>query len=94
MSLVWAAHCGKHMEEHLNPSSMQCMEAMKCLGQENLTEYLKPNPFPSDSHLTNYPLYVEKDGDLDERYDCKDFPVTGGLIKGKASMHLPSRLTT
>ena len=82
------------MEEHLNPSSMQCMEAMKCLGQENLTEYLKPNPFPSGSHLTNYPLYVEKDGDLDERYDCKDFPVTGGLIKGKASMHLPSRLTT
>merc|ERR1712228_470725 len=30
---LWAAHCGKHMEEHLNPSSLECMEAMKLLGQ-------------------------------------------------------------
>jgi len=91
---VWAAHCGKHMEEHLNPSSMQCMEAMKWLGQENLTEYLKPHPFPSDSHLMTYPLYVEKDGDLDELHSCEEFPVTGGRIMGKASMFLPNRLTT
>ena len=82
------------MEEHLNPQSMQCMEAMKWLGQDNLTEYLKPNPFESDSHLMSYPLYVEKDGDLDELHDCKTFPVTGGSIKGKSSMFLPNRLTT
>ena len=82
------------MEEHLYPQSMKCMEAMKWLGQDNLREYLKPNPFESDSHLMSYPMYVEKDGDLDELHGCRTFPVTGGKVKGKSSMFLPNRLTT
>merc|ERR1711862_554626 len=81
---LWAAHCGKHMEEHLNPSSLECMEAMKLLGQDNSSDY----------HLTSYPLYVEKDGDLDSLFDCKTFPVTGGSIKGRISLVIPNRVTT
>merc|ERR1711983_158808 len=51
---LWAEHCGKHMKEHLFPSSLECIKTMRNIGDDNLREYLKDlNSIQSDngSHL-------------------------------------------
>lgn len=91
---LWAEHCGRHMEEHLRPTSKECMDAMNALAEENLDKFIGDEVARNDSHLTLYPLRVDKDGDVDELDKCKTFPDLGGQVKGKNSSFLPNSVTT
>ena len=31
---LWAEHCGVHLPEHLNPTSIECINAMNSIGTE------------------------------------------------------------
>jgi len=91
---LWAEHCGAHMEEHLKPSSKECITAMKRLGDENLLTYFADEPTKKKAHLISYPLNFGTDGSVTSLYNCEVFPDTGGLIIGKASGFLPNSITT
>merc|ERR1712129_342283 len=87
---LWAEHCGSHDEIHLKPSSLECMEAMKALAEENLSLYLNPELCHNKSHLISYPMMVRINGNLESRPDCPFFPDVGGLVIGAKSSFLPS----
>ncbi|KAK3865391.1 hypothetical protein Pcinc_028995 [Petrolisthes cinctipes] len=91
---LWAEHCGKVMEEHDEPTSADCMQALRRLGNENLANYLSDEASHNDSHLMTYPLVVTQGGKVEQREDCHKFPDTGGSIVGKNSTFLPNSLTT
>ncbi|XP_037801148.1 phospholipase D alpha 1-like isoform X2 [Penaeus monodon] len=91
---LWAEHCGAHMEEHLTPTSVECMRAINEVAKTNLEKFISPEPEHNDSHLMSYPLDVNQDGRVLVREDLEKFPDTGGSITGKNSNFLPNSLTT
>lgn len=91
---LWAEHIGTHMQEHLFPSSLECMKTMRRIGRSNLSNYFKPVQMDTDSHLMTYPLKIEADGCLHDYPDFKFFPDTSGLVVGKSSILIPNSLTT
>uniref|UniRef100_A0A7S2EHY3 phospholipase D n=1 Tax=Trieres chinensis TaxID=1514140 RepID=A0A7S2EHY3_TRICV len=96
---LWAEHCGKHMEEHLSPSSKECMDAMRALGADNLDRYISDKVERNDSHLTRYPLEIKisrltSHYHVEEMEGCKKFPDLGGSVEGENSLSLPNSITT
>ena len=91
---LWAEHCGEHKEEHIDPSSLECMQSMRAIAQENLDHFLGDEPEHRDSHLMLYPIVVSEDGHISTREDCPTFPDTSAAILGEKSSFLPNSLTT
>jgi len=91
---LWAEHCGQHMRQHLNPSSIECMKAMINVGQTNLHRYVHAIGEDSHSHLMSYPYQIENDGKVFPRSDFKEFPDTGGSVCGESKNLFPVLLTT
>jgi len=90
---LWAEHCNMHMEQHLKPSSIDCMRVMRELGRINLKKYSMHGPFQNNSHLMLYPYLVDSDGRVELSEQFKQFPDTGGSIVGKDSFLLPNSVT-
>ena len=90
---LWAEHCGVHLPEHLQPSSLKCMQVMNDIGNKNLDRYLTSDARNSESHLMSYPLRVNHDGKLVKYRGWSVFPDTGGNICGADSTFLPDSLT-
>jgi hypothetical protein len=61
--------------EHDDPSSLQCMQAMRATGEANWQAFVHPDvqPLPQ-GHLMNYPNSVADDGSLKPLPDCEEFP--------------------
>ena len=91
---LWAEHCGEHKEEHMDPSTLECMRSMRGIGKENLDQFISDEPQHRDSHLMLYPIQVGENGDVGVREDCKTFPDTSAPILGEKSSFLPNSLTT
>jgi len=91
---LWAEHCGQHMRQHINPSSVECIRAMINVGQKNLHRYVHAIGEDSHSHLMSYPYQIEKDGKIFPRSDFKEFPDTGGSVCGETKNLFPILLTT
>lgn len=91
---LWAEHTGAHVDYHLQPWTLDCMQAMRKQGEENLVSYIDTTPVHNDSHLLVYPNQVTQDGDVKERDDISEFPDTNAKISGAASFFLPNKLTT
>uniref|UniRef100_A0A6A7G2J4 phospholipase D n=3 Tax=Hirondellea gigas TaxID=1518452 RepID=A0A6A7G2J4_9CRUS len=91
---LWAEHCGEHLEDHIDPSKLECMQSMRSIAEENLQHFLSDEPEHRDSHLLLYPIAIADDGHISHREDCKTFPDTTARVLGEKSSFLPNSLTT
>lgn len=91
---LWAAHCGETMDIHLQPSSADCMAAMKDLGQANTEKYVQYEPEANCSNLLYYPLDVQNDGGVAANESFPEIPDLGGTIAGALTDYIPNFITT
>jgi len=91
---LWASHCGETMDVHLQPSSLDCMTAMKEMGQANLEKYVEYEPEHNPSQLMFYPLNVTQDGQVLSHESFPEVPDLGGPIAGKQTNFIPRFITT
>ncbi|XP_076067963.1 uncharacterized protein LOC143040639 isoform X2 [Oratosquilla oratoria] len=91
---LWAEHVGKHQEEHLKPTSAECMAALRQNGEETFEHFVSEDPEHIESHLMAYPVRVTADGHVKVRDEMETFPDTNAPILGKNSNFLPNSLTT
>ncbi|KAL7613052.1 hypothetical protein Lser_V15G04985 [Lactuca serriola] len=89
---LWAEHMG--IEDHIKePQSLDCVQNVNNLAEENWTRFTSDDFTPLQGHLLKYPVKVDEDGKVSPlpRHEC--FPDVGGKVLGSLS-NLPSALTT
>lgn len=91
---LWAEHLGTAAPVDQDPSSVECVRAVRWLAEDALRAYIEPGDAPTPRHMLLYPLQVNPDGTVTPRPDCPTFPDTMGSVMGARSKVFPSTLTT
>ena len=91
---LWAEHMGVDAPIGLEPSSLECVERVRELGEQALQIYKDDGPEPCPRHMLLYPLQVNQEGKIRERPDCCVFPDTNASVMGARSKLYPTSLTT
>lgn len=89
---LWAEHMG--IEDHIKePQSLDCVQNVNNLAEENWTRFTSDDFTPLQGHLLKYPVKVDEDGKVSPLPGHECFPDVGGKVLGSLS-NLPSALTT
>ncbi|KAH3743817.1 Phospholipase D gamma 1 [Pelomyxa schiedti] len=89
---LWKEHTGVVQPEFERPNNPQAIATLREIGKQNWKVYSAPTFAPMTSHLMNYPMEIDEDGDIS--YPLKHFPDTTALICGASSTTMPDMLTT
>uniref|UniRef100_A0A7S4N196 phospholipase D n=1 Tax=Odontella aurita TaxID=265563 RepID=A0A7S4N196_9STRA len=93
----WATTMGKFEHIFRDPSSLECVQRVNEIAEENWRRYTAPGePRDMNSYLVPYPIEVREDGTIQARSDLKGgcFPDTRAKVLGTKSMTIPEILTT
>ncbi|XP_045620576.2 LOW QUALITY PROTEIN: uncharacterized protein [Procambarus clarkii] len=90
---LWAEHLGGVSEIHMNPGSIECMQAVNEMADNNWSVYSSDEPCKIEGHLMRYPVEVGQDGSVTALEGSENFPDTAASILG-APNFLPNKLTT
>ncbi|XP_071551943.1 uncharacterized protein [Panulirus ornatus] len=90
---LWAEHLGIVDEIHMNPGSVDCMQAVNEIADSNWNAYAAEEPCKIEGHLMRYPVEVGQDGSVTALEGSENFPDTEAPVLG-APNFLPNKLTT
>uniref|UniRef100_A0A0D9XG78 Phospholipase D n=1 Tax=Leersia perrieri TaxID=77586 RepID=A0A0D9XG78_9ORYZ len=89
---LWAEHLGMVDERFKDPSSLECVEFVNEIAEDNWSRFTAEELKTLQGHLLKYPVKVEADGKVGPLPDHECFPDVGGKILG-APTSLPDTLT-
>lgn len=90
---LWAEHLGMLEECFKRPQSVECVQLVNCMAEDNWQCYVSPQMSEMKGHLMKYPIKVESDGRVGPLPGYENFPDVGGKVLGSHSS-LPNALTT
>ncbi|KAF0910719.1 hypothetical protein E2562_004710 [Oryza meyeriana var. granulata] len=89
---LWAEHLGMVDDLFKDPSSLDCVEFVNGVAEENWNRFTAEEMKTLQGHLLKYPVKVEVDGKIGPLPEQECFPDVGGKILG-APTSLPDTLT-
>lgn len=90
---LWAEHLGKIDECFKDPKSLNCVNYVNSVAEDNWTNYTKDEFTSLQGHILKYPLDIDSDGKVKPLPGFETFPDVGGKVLG-APTNLPDALTT
>ncbi|XP_024174078.1 phospholipase D beta 1 isoform X2 [Rosa chinensis] len=79
---LWAEHLGLVEECFNQPESLECVQRVRSLGEQNWSQYLDDVVTEMKGHLLKYPVEVGPTGTVGPLPGCPTFPDVGGNILG------------
>ncbi len=89
---LWAEHLGMVDDLFKDPSSLECVNYVNEIAEENWRRFTAEQLITLQGHLLKYPVKVEADGKVGPLPEHECFPDVGGKILG-APTSLPDTLT-
>lgn len=90
---LWAEHIGSTEKCFQEPQTMECLNYVNKIAEDNWETYIADENKALTGHLMRYPIQVSKDGKVSALPGCESFPDVGGKVLG-APTTLPDALTT
>ncbi|KAA8528785.1 hypothetical protein F0562_036140 [Nyssa sinensis] len=90
---LWAEHLGKIDNSFKEPESLDCVESVNKIAEDNWKKFTAEDFTPLQGHLLKYPVEVDGNGKVGPLPGQENFPDVGGKILG-APTTLPDALTT
>ncbi|XP_051140725.1 phospholipase D delta-like [Andrographis paniculata] len=91
---LWAEHLGMTDECLKKPESLECVEKLNEIGEENWKRYTKDEFTALQGHLLKYPIEVDIEGNVKPLPGYENFPDVGGRVLGTAAQAIPDIITT
>lgn len=79
---LWAEHLGLVEECFDQPGSLECVQRVRSLGEQNWSQYAAEEVTEMKGHLLKYPVEVGPTGTVGSLPECDTFPDIGGKILG------------
>ncbi|XP_004300742.1 PREDICTED: phospholipase D gamma 1-like isoform X2 [Fragaria vesca subsp. vesca] len=79
---LWAEHLGLVEECFDRPESLECVQRVRSLGDQNWSQYAAEEVTEMKGHLLKYPVEVGPTGTVGSLPKCDTFPDIGGKILG------------
>lgn len=90
---LWGEHLGTLDDVHIDPGTIECMQAVREAASVYWQEYAANDPKKVEGHLLHYPVQVCSDGTVLNLDECDTIPDLNASILG-APNYLPNKLTT
>ncbi|KAL7612903.1 hypothetical protein Lser_V15G07160 [Lactuca serriola] len=91
---LWAEHLGALKKCYMEPESLECVNSVNKIAEDNWKRYTDEKYTALEGHLLRYPLQVNGDGKVSSLPGFENFPDVGGKVMGSHSPALPDILTT
>ena len=91
---LWAEHLASVDTLFMEPESLECVQKVNKIADDNWKKYTDENFSPLQGHLLKYPIKVDADGTVSSLPGYENFPDIGGRVLGAHSNTLPDTLTT
>ncbi|KAE8010687.1 hypothetical protein FH972_007033 [Carpinus fangiana] len=91
---LWAEHLASVDTLFMEPESLECVQKVNKIADDNWKKYTDENFSPLQGHLLKYPIKVDADGTVSSLPGYENFPDIGGRVIGAHSNTLPDTLTT
>lgn len=79
---LWAEHIGLVEECFKQPESIECVQRVRSLSEQNWKQYVADEITEMKGHLLKYPVEVGPTGEVEPLPGCVTFPDVGGKIVG------------
>ncbi|XP_050375681.1 phospholipase D beta 1 [Argentina anserina] len=79
---LWAEHIGFLEECFKQPESLECVQRVRSLSEQNWRQYVSDEITEMKGHLLRYPVEVDQTGKVKHLPGCETFPDVGGNILG------------
>ncbi|KAK9927360.1 hypothetical protein M0R45_024545 [Rubus argutus] len=83
---LWAEHIGLVEECFKQPESIECVQRVRSLSEQNWKQYVADEITEMKGHLLKYPVEVGPTGEVEPLPGCVTFPDIGGKIVGSLAM--------
>lgn len=90
---LWAEHLGTIHDCFKEPESLECVETVNKIAEQNWKNFTADDFKPLQGHIMKYPIKVNADGRVSPLPGFESFPDVGGKVLGSRST-LPDALTT
>ncbi|KAI5402755.1 hypothetical protein KIW84_050382 [Lathyrus oleraceus] len=90
---LWAEHLGTIHDCFKEPESLECVETVNKIAEQNWKNFTADDYKPLQGHIMKYPIKVNADGRVGPLPGFESFPDVGGKVLGSRS-NLPDALTT
>ena len=90
---LWAEHLGVLEDCFFQPETLECMRKVNSIAKTNWQIYAAEEHKEMIWHLMQYPIQVNKDGNVTTLPGHECFPDVSGKVLG-SSTNLPDALTT
>lgn len=90
---LWAEHLGNIHDCFKEPESLECVETVNNIAEQNWKKFTSDDFKPLQGHIMKYPIKVNADGKVSPLPGFESFPDVGGKVLGSRST-LPDALTT
>ena len=91
---LWAEHLGKVDTCFKEPESLDCVNTVNEIAEDNWKRYTNEGFTLLQGHLLKYPVQVDEDGKVSPLPGQENFPDVGGKVLGAHSAALPDTVTT
>ncbi|KAM5572642.1 phospholipase D beta 1 [Rosa sericea] len=79
---LWAEHIGFLEDSFNQPESLECVQRVRSLSEQNWRQYVADEITEMKGHLLKYPVDVDQMGKVKHLPGCETFPDVGGNILG------------
>ncbi|MED6106363.1 hypothetical protein PIB30_004138 [Stylosanthes scabra] len=90
---LWAEHMGYVDECFKEPETLECVQTVNKIAEDNWNKYTADSYAPLQGYLMRYPIRVDANGKVSSLPGFETFPDVGGKVLGSRTT-LPSALTT
>ncbi|XP_057493395.1 phospholipase D delta-like [Actinidia eriantha] len=90
---LWAEHLGKIEDSFREPQTLECVEHVNKISEQNWKAFVADENMEMSGHLMHYPVQVSRSGKVSTFPGFESFPDVGGKVLG-APTNLPDALTT
>ena len=91
---LWGEQLGALKECYKEPESLECVNSVDKIAQDNWKRYINDKFTELEGHLLKYPLQVDGNGNVSSLPGYENFPDVGGKVMGSHSPTIPDILTT
>ncbi len=91
---LWAEHLGMVDTSFKEPESLDCVNEVSKIAEDNWKRYTDEGFMLLQGHLLKYPVQVDENGKVSPLPGQENFPDVGGKVLGAHSTTLPDTLTT
>ena len=91
---LWAEHLGMVDTCFNEPESLDCVNKVNKIAEDNWKRYTDEGFMLLQGHLLKYPVQVDENGKVSPLPGQENFPDVGGKVLGAHSTTLPDTLTT